>query len=197
MAITNGINIQCSDIVGAGGIRNVLIRTWAAGDSITYSNSATAHAISSITDTGGSTATWYNFEFKQELPSLTVTAAKENGSTSYECALTFMMPDMDTAKSAVLQSLMDTCMMVIAVGNNGKAYVLGVSQKYSNEKATIRNQTYASMTGAEGASGAAINDDNGWTVTMGCKQWEAPRLFSGTLSLYTNAGSGTGTSTTS
>ena len=52
------------------------------------------------------------------------------------------------------------------------------------------------MTGAEGATGAGINDDNGWTVTMGCKQWEAPRLYSGNLTLYTNAGAGTGTSTT-
>jgi len=185
MAITTGINITCDNLQAAGGIRNILIRTWASGDTISYSNNSTSHAISSIVDTGGSTATWKNFEFKNELPSFTVTAAKENGSTSYECALSFVMPDMSSAKAAVLQQLMDTCMMVIAVGNNGKNYVLGVSQKYSNEKATIRNQTYASMTGAEGASGAAYNDDNGWTVTMGCKQWEAPRLYTGTISLYT------------
>jgi len=195
MAITNGINVKCSDIIGAGGIRNVLIRTWTAADVIVYTNGPTAHAISSIKE-GASNATWYNYEFKQELPSLTVTASKENGSTAYECSLNFMMPEMDNVKSAVLQQLMDTCMMVIAVGNNGKAYVLGVSQKYSNEKASNRNQTYASMTGAEGATGAGINDDNGWTVTMGCKQWEAPRIYNGTLALYTNVGSGTGTSTT-
>ena len=48
------------------------------------------------------------------------------------------------------------------------------------------------MTGAEGASGAAYNDDNGWTVTLGCKQWEAIRVYSGTIVLY----SGTTTSTT-
>ncbi len=192
MAITNGINIACDDLQASGGIRNILIRTWATGDAITYVNSATSHSISSITN-GGSAATWFNYEFKNELPSLTVTAAKENGSTSYECALSFMMPEMDDSKAAALQSLMDTCMMVIAVGNNGKNYVLGVSQKYSNEKATLRNQTYASMTGAEGASGAAYNDDNGWTVTMGCKQWEAPRLYTGTIDLFT----ATSTSTTS
>ncbi len=192
MAITNGINIACDDLQASGGIRNILIRTWATGDAINYVNSATSHSISSITN-GGSAATWFNYEFKNELPSLTVTAAKENGSTSYECALSFMMPEMDDSKAAALQSLMDTCMMVIAVGNNGKNYVLGVSQKYSNEKATLRNQTYASMTGAEGASGAAYNDDNGWTVTMGCKQWEAPRLYTGTIDLFT----ATSTSTTS
>jgi len=192
MAITNGINIACDDLQASGGIRNILIRTSATGDAITYVNSATSHSISSITN-GGSAATWFNYEFKNELPSLTVTAAKENGSTSYECALSFMMPEMDDSKAAALQSLMDTCMMVIAVGNNGKNYVLGVSQKYSNEKATLRNQTYASMTGAEGASGAAYNDDNGWTVTMGCKQWEAPRLYTGSIDLFT----ATSTSTTS
>jgi len=191
MAITNGINITCENLQAAGGIRNILIRTWADGDTIAYSNTATAHAITSIVDTGGSTATWKNFEFKNEVPSLTVTAAKENGSTSYECSLSFMMPDMSSAKAAALQQLMDTCMMVIAVGNNGKHYVLGVSQKYRNEKNEIRNQTYASMTGAEGASGAAYNDDNGWTVTMGCKQWEAPRIYSGNIDLYTAASTST------
>ena len=104
-----------------------------------------------------------------------------------------MMPEMGNAKAAALQGLMDTCMMVIAVGNNGKNYVLGVSQKYSNEKSAIRSQTYSSMTGAEGTSGAAYNDDNGWTVTMGCKQWESPRLYTGTLTLYSSSDPGEST----
>ena len=195
MAITNGINIDCDNLQGAGGIRNILIRTWATDDTIVYNNTALLHEITSIKDTGAATATWHNYEFKNELPSLTVTAAKENGSTSYECALSFMMPEMTNDKGAALQGLMDTCMMVIAVGNNGKNYVLGISEKYENEKVAIRNQTYASMTGAEGASGAAYNDDNGWTVTMGCKQWEEPRLYTGTLTLY--SASNPGESTTS
>jgi hypothetical protein len=193
MAITNGINIGCSDLQLSGGIRNILIRTWTVGDIVAYSNTATTHSITSIKASGPVNATWYVYEFKNELPSLTVTAAKENGSTSYECSLSFMMPDMDNNKSAILQQLMDTCMMVIAVGNNGKAYVLGVSQKYENEKVITRNQTYASMTGAEGTSGAAYNDDNGWTVTMGCKQWEAPRLYTGTVGLYATSTTATTT----
>ena len=162
MAITDGIAVKCADLQASGGIRNILIRTWATGDAVTYVNTGTSHSISSIVDTGGSDATWYVYEFKNESPALTVAAAKENGSTSYESALAFMMPEMTDVKGAALQQLMDTCMMVIAVGNNGVNYVLGVSQKYSNEKAEIRNQTYSSMTGAEGASGAAYNDDSGW-----------------------------------
>ena len=180
MAITDGISIACGDLQAAGGIRTILLRSWVVGDSVTYVNTGVIHGISSLA------GTWFTYEFKDQSPSLTVTAAKENGSTSFECSLSFMMPDMDTAKSAAIQQLMSTCMMAIAIGNNGKAYVLGVSQKYSNEKATIRNQTTTSMTGAEGISGSGYNDDNGWTVTMGCKQWEALRLYSGTITLYTS-----------
>ena len=194
MAIANGINIACSDLQASGGIRSIHIRTWAADDSVTYVNSATSHSISSIANDGG-VATWYNFEFKNELPVFTSTASKENGSTMFENSLSFMMPEMDVNKSSIIQQLMDTCMMALAVANNGKIYVLGVSQKYSNEKATLRNQTYASMTSLEGTSGAAYNDDGGWTVTLTCKQWEAPRLY-----IASGAGlvllTGTGTSTT-
>jgi|TARA_R110000803_G_scaffold131629_1_gene198923 hypothetical protein len=196
MAITKGVNIGCSDLQSSGGIRNILIRSCVTGDAVTYTNSATAHAVSSIVDTGGSTATWHNYEFKNEIPTLTVTAARENGSTSYEATLTFMMPEMDSAKGAAIQALMDTCMMAIAVGNNGKQYVLGLSQKYENEGVDpLRNQTYLSMTGVEGVSGAGVNDDNGYTVTLACKQWEALREYTGTLTLY--SASNPGESTTS
>ena len=98
-----------------------------------------------------------------------------------------MMPEMTIEKSASLQSLMDTCMMAIAVGNNGVNYVLGVSEKYENEKVPVRNQTYASMTSVEGATGAAYNDDSGYTVTLSCKQWEAPRVYTGSITLYATA----------
>jgi hypothetical protein len=192
MAITKGVNIACSDIQASGGIKNILIRTWAENDTISYSNTDTVHAITSIQHSGAN-ATWFNYEFKNELPVFTASASKENGSTAYECALNFMMPEMDNAKGAAIQSLMDTCMMALAVANNGKVYVLGISQKYSNEKATLRNQTYASMSTAEATSGAAYNDDGGWTVNLSCKQWEAPRLYTGTVNLYTATGKSTTT----
>tara|TARA_R110000765_G_scaffold390619_1_gene483356 strand:- start:664 stop:1242 length:579 start_codon:yes stop_codon:yes gene_type:complete len=184
MAITKGVNIGCADIQGAGGIRYILIRSWITDDEVTYLNTATTHSITTIKVSGGGDATWYMYEFKNQLPSLSVSASKENGSTSYDCSLEFMMPDMDDGKGARLQALMDTCTMVMVIGNNGKNYVFGASQKYANEKAITRNQTYASMTGAEGATGAAYNDDNGWTVTLGAKQWEAPRIYSGIPTLY-------------
>ena len=191
MAITKGINIGCGNLQASGGIKNILIRTWKSTDVVTYVNTNISHSIDSISDTTSSdtpdTAIWFNYEFKNELPTFTSTASRENGSTMFENSLTFMMPEMTVEKSAALQGLMDTCMMAIAVGNNGVNYVLGVSEKYENEKVPVRNQTYASMTSVEGASGAAYNDDSGYTVTLSCKQWEAPRIYTGTLTLYATA----------
>ncbi|QDP67828.1 MAG: hypothetical protein Unbinned8210contig1002_16 [Prokaryotic dsDNA virus sp.] len=195
MAITKGINITCDDLQASGGIKQIYVRTWAAGDTITYTNSATAHAISSIKDTGASTATWYGYEFTNQNPALTVSGSRENGSTRYECSLSFMMPRMQSEKSARLQAFMDTCMMVLAVGNNGKIYVMGVSQKYSNEADAIRNQTYVSMSALEGNSGAAYNDENGFTVTLSCNQWENLREYTGTLSVFSGS-AGTNEATT-
>ena len=193
MAIEKGINIGCGNLQASGGIKNILIRTWTTGDLIVYNNTNLLHEVTSIKAAGPVDATWFNYEFKNELPTFTSTASRENGSTMFENSLTFMMPEMTDDKGAALQYLMDSCMMAIAVGNNGKYYVLGISEKYENEKVPLRNQTYASMTSVEGASGAAYNDDNGYTVTLSCKQWEAPRLYSGTITLY----SGTDQSTTS
>tara|TARA_R110002167_G_scaffold244973_2_gene450440 strand:- start:585 stop:1178 length:594 start_codon:yes stop_codon:yes gene_type:complete len=191
MAIEKGINIGCGNLQASGGIKNILIRTWKSTDVVTYVNTNISHSIDSISDTTSSdtpdTAIWFNYEFKNELPTFTSTASRENGSTMFENSLTFMMPEMTVEKSAALQGLMDTCMMAIAVGNNGIYYVLGVSEKYENEKVPVRNQTYASMTSVEGASGAAYNDDSGYTVTLSCKQWEAPRIYTGTLTLYATA----------
>ena len=89
------------------------------------------------------------------------------------------MPDMDNMKGAIIQSLMDECMMAIAIGNNGKNYVLGVSEKYMNENTdgAVRNQTFASMTALEGTTGAAYNDDSGWTVTLACKTMGASKTI--------------------
>jgi|TARA_R110001606_G_scaffold380562_1_gene541143 hypothetical protein len=181
MAIDNGIAINCDDLQATGGITQILLRTWTSTDVIAYGNGTGAHIISSLTSGGGSTATWYNYEFKNETPSLTVNATKENGSTSFECGLSFMLPKMDSAKFHELQELLDECIMAIAIDTSGVPFVIGVSEKYENESVNSRNQTFANLTSMEGGTGAAYNDDNGITVTLMAKQYELPRIFSGNI----------------
>ncbi len=186
MAIDKGIAIGCADVQASGGIKHILLRTWATGDAVVYANGAGVHGISSLKDTGGSTATWYLYEFKNETPALTINATKENGSTSFECGLSFMLPKMDSDKFHELQNMIDSCLMAIAVDTNGEAFVLGVSEKYQNEKVNSRNQTFLNLSGFEGGTGAAYTDDNGLTVSLMAKQYELPRVYSGTIAYYTS-----------
>ena len=192
MAITKGLAIQCADLQRTGGISQIFLRNWATDDVVTFtSTAATAHEISSIVDSGASTASWHMFEFKDEVPTLSVTAAKENGSTSFECVLSFYLPRLgalaDSTKMAKLQELLDGCLMGIVVDTNGARWVIGASEQYSvggSANANIsRSQTYLNLTSMEGATGAAYTEENGITVVLTARQFELPRLYTGTLTV--------------
>jgi hypothetical protein len=186
MAIDTGLAIGCTDLQSTGGISQILLRSFATGDACTYDNSAGNHAISSIVDTGASTATWYVYEFKNETPTLAIAATKENGSTAFECTLSFYIPSMDNAKFHELQALLNECMMGIVVDTNGNNWVIGLSELYANEDVLTRNQTYLNLSGMEGATGAAYSEENGITVTLVARQFELPREFTGTLDVNTS-----------
>tara|TARA_R110000782_G_scaffold51934_6_gene111684 strand:+ start:456 stop:1052 length:597 start_codon:yes stop_codon:yes gene_type:complete len=186
MAITKGLSILCEDLQRTGGISQIFLRSWAAGDQATFVNTAgTSHSISSIVDTGGTDADWFMFEFKDEVPTLAVAATKENGSTAFECTLSFYLPRMNDTKFAVLQEMLTQCMMGIVVDTNGNNYVIGVSEKYSvggSANASLsRSQTYLNLASMEGNTGAAYSEENGITITLMAKQFELPRLFTGVL----------------
>ena len=144
MAIDKGIAISCDDLQQIGGIKHILLRDWTAGDIIVYDN-ADDHAITSIKKAGPANADWFLYEFKSQEASMTVNATKENGSTAFECGLSFMLPKMGTKKFAELQNMLNDCMMAIAVDNNDNAFVLGVSQLYRNESVPERSQTFVNV----------------------------------------------------
>ena len=186
MAIDKGIDIGCADVQASGGIKHILLRSWATGDDITYANSAAAHGITSLTDTGGSTATWFLYEFKNESPALTVNATKENGSTAFECGLSFMLPKISSTRFHVLQEMLNTCMMGIAIDTNGVASVIGVSEKYANEDVPSKNQTFLNLASMEGGTGAAYSDENGMTINLMARQFELPRIYVGAITVDTS-----------
>jgi hypothetical protein len=189
MAITKGLSILCEDLQRTGGISQIFLRSWASGDEATFVNTAgVSHSISSIVDTGGTDADWFMFEFKDEVPTLAVAATKENGSTAFECTLSFYLPRMNDTKFAALQEIVNSkCLMGIVVDTNGNKYVIGVSEKYSvggSASALLsRSQTYLSLVSMEGNTGAAYAEENGITITLMARQFELPRLYAGTSPL--------------
>ena len=186
MAIDKGIAISCDDLQQIGGIKHISLRDWTAGDIIVYDN-ADDHAITSIKKSGPANADWFLYEFKSKEASMTINATKENGSTAFECGLSFMLPKMGTKKFAEFQNMLTDCMMAIAVDNNNNAFVLGVSQLYRNESVPERSQTFVNVSSIEGGTGSAFDDTNGLTVNLMCKQFELPREYTGTIAYYTDA----------
>ena len=205
MAIDSSIRVLCDDLQRSGGITQIYLRSWAADDEVDFVNTATNHSISSILDTGGSTATWQMFDCKAETATLDIAATKENGTTAFECTLSFYLPRMGGSTGALdqldkfhtLQEILDTCMMAIATDSNGTHWVIGASEKFSvggtGSDQIYRSQTFADLTGMEGSTGAAYQDENGITVTLMAKQYELPRAYSGTLTPNLTAGTATTT----
>ena len=177
MAIDNGIAIDCSALQTTGGIKQICLRSFASGDAVTYSNAAGKHDITKIVDSGASTADWKVFEFKNETADLTVNATKENGSTVFECGLTFMIPQINNVKMHELQTMLNTCMMAIVVTSNNEKLVVGLSEKYANEDVVSRNQTFLNLASMEGGTGAAYSDQNGLTINLMARQFELPRQY--------------------
>jgi len=176
MAIDTGLAIECTDLQATGGIKQILLRSWADGDEIAYGGIG-VHTITSIKDTGGTDADWGVYEFKNETPALTINATKENGSTAFECGLSFTLPRMEVGKFNAIQDMLNACLMIIAVDTNDKAFVLGVSKKYRNESVAYRSQTFGQFASAEGGSGAAYSDENGVTISLMARQFEMPREY--------------------
>ena len=186
MAIDTGLGVVCADLQATGGIKQILLRSWEATDAVVYGNAAGEHDIDSIL-TGASSANWFVFEFKNETPALTINATKENGSTAFECGLSFMLPKISNTRFHVLQEMLNTCMMGIAIDTNGVASVIGVSEKYANEDVPSKNQTYLNLASMEGGTGAAYSDENGMTISLMARQFELPRIYTGTITVDTAA----------
>ena len=177
MAIDTGLAITCADLQATGGIKRILIRAWADGDDVDYSTVAGQHTITKIVDTGAATATWGVYEFKNETPALTISATKEMGSTAFECGLSFFLPKLEYLKFNIIESITNSCLMVIAVDNNDNAFVLGASEKYENQSKSSRNQTFAQLATVEGGTGAAYSDESGITISLMARQFEMPRQY--------------------
>jgi hypothetical protein len=211
MAIDSSIRVLCDDLQRAGGITQIYLRSWAADDEVDFVNTATNHSISSIVDTGGSTADWFLFDCKAETATLDIAATKENGITAFECTLSWYIPRMGGTtgnedqldKFHTLQEIVGgidtgaTCMMAIATDSNDTHWVIGASEKFSvggtGSDQIYRSQTFADLTSMEGSTGAAYQDENGITVTIMAKQYELPRAYGGTLD--PDFGAGTATTT--
>lgn len=201
MSIETGLAIGCTDVQAVGGIQRVYIRKWNSnGSNDQVVINAGNHTVDSIADSGGTNSTWGVYETKIETADLQIAGTSENGVSTYECTLTFMLPNTDLTKLTRLQQLTNEPLMVVAVDSNGDLttatnaagspthLVLGISNTLTGSDQNLdisaadhsgfRPQTFARIASIEGGTGAAFADQNGVTVTITCTQYELPRTYS-------------------
>ena len=183
MAIDTGLLVDCGDLNAVGGIRQILLTDLDNIATVTPTAPDGTHLVTAFT----ATVPWARFEFKNETAALAITGTKEGGSTAYECALSFYIPDIDGARWAELENLQSACPVALIEMNSGTKLIVGWSYKYENlaEGSTpwVRNQTYANLSTIEGGTGAAYADDNGITITLTARQFELPLEYTGTITV--------------
>lgn len=188
MAITDGLSVLCADLQASGGLQQVLIREWnstGSPDQIVFNAS---HSIASITDSGGTSATWGVFESKIETSSLTISGATVKNVSTYDCNLSFNIPKISLLHLNSLDEFRGKCLMVLVKDTNDQWINIGISNVLTGGDGGLdipvdshigtRPQTFAKLASIEGGTGAAFSDENGLTVTINCTQYELPRISS-------------------
>ena len=187
MAIASGLATGCADLQASGGIQTVFIRKWNSTGSPDKIAVSLVNKITSIADSVGSTSTWGVFETKLETPALSVSGTSVGNVNTYECSLTFNLPQMDLDRRSALADLEGECLQVMMLDTNSNYWVMGISDTLTGGDGGLdipaashigtRPQTFARLGSVEGVTGAAFSDENGMTITLTCTQYEFPRLY--------------------
>jgi len=204
MAITDGLSTGCTALQASGGLTHVLIREWNSTGSPDEIQITQAGSIASITDSGGTTATWGVFESKIETSSLTVSGSISKNVSTYDCNVSFYIPEISYTIMTRISELKGKCLMVLVKDTNSKWINIGISDVLtgsdggldipSNSPANLigtRPQTFATLSAVEGGTGAAFSDENGLLVTLNCIQYELPRTLSVTPTILADGLSAT------
>ena len=187
MAIADGLTTTCANLQASGGIKTVFIREWNSTGSPDQIATLGTGTITSIADSGGSTSTWGVYETKLQTPALNVTGSSVGNANTYECSLTFNLPQLDLARRNSITDLQGKCLQVMMLDTNGTYFVIGISGTLTGGDGGLdlaaashigtRPQTFARLSAVEGGTGASFSDETGLTITLTCTQYELPRTY--------------------
>ncbi len=149
--LTKGRNEPCKDVVG--GITAVYFADFDTLGAITYDVTDT-----DVIDSFGGTPTWFKFDVKGTSSfEQTVTSSRENGTTFYEQTLTLNFKKLSKQTHNEVKLLAYARPHVIVEDNNGNKFMMGL--EYGAE-----------VTGGSIATGAAMGDMSGYSLTFGAQE---------------------------
>lgn len=116
-----------------------------------------------------------DWETKLETPVLAISGSSVGNANTYECTLTFNLPQADLARRNSLTDLQGKCLQVMMLDTNGTYFVMGISGTLTGGDGGLdlaaashigtRPQTFARLSAIEGGTGAAFSDESVLTVT--------------------------------
>lgn len=159
-ALTAGYSLACKDSVG--GLKKVYIDNF---EDVDY-GAESSGVIS--TATGG----FFEYELPMNTAQFTetVTSSIENGTTFYQTELVIVLPKLTATMRNQLKLLAQAKLAVIAEDRNGAKWIMG-----------LENGVY--LTTGTSATGTAMGDLNGMTLTFTSMEKSPVVEYSGTVPL--------------
>ena len=147
--LTKGRNEPCKDVVG--GITAVYLADFGTLGAITYDSGS---GVEDTIDAFGGTPTWFQFDVKGASSfEQTITSSRDTGTSFYEQVLNLTLKKMSKETHNELKLIVRSRPHVVVEDNNGNKFLMGL--EYGAE-----------VTGGTIATGTAMGDLSGYTLTL-------------------------------
>tara|TARA_Y100000361_G_scaffold125697_1_gene119352 strand:- start:1041 stop:1604 length:564 start_codon:yes stop_codon:yes gene_type:complete len=177
------ISVVHSDMERRGGLKHLGVCLFSDISAVTFDTTSN-HTITTITE-----ANVKLFELKQGTGSLTSSGTKEGGTIMFEHTITAFIPNLRDAHLSAIDALTNENLVVFATDFNDDTFVIGLSNKYALTGDISNDQMYCRLSGVEAATGAALGDETGATLTFTAMSGELPYLLTPAVTIDATDGS--------
>jgi hypothetical protein len=169
--VTRGRLEPCRDTIG--GIRNVYFIDYNDANKLIAFDSSDTEVIEFFADTGD-TVDGYKYELTRSNSSYegTIVASKENGTVFYQQTLNLTLHDMTKEDQAELENL-------------SKSRLIILFEDYNSNIVAIGEEYGAYLSAGTSATGAAMGDMNGYTLTFLAEERSPARFVKFTTDIAT------------
>tara|TARA_B100000287_G_scaffold424583_1_gene469439 strand:- start:2667 stop:3176 length:510 start_codon:yes stop_codon:yes gene_type:complete len=169
MAIT-AIPVNNADHFAKGGVRKIEIADYTTGgQNITYTPATNVAA-----GTLGSNIV--TVEFEKESASMAISSTSElTGMQTHTITVEGYIPDITNDKLEALQQLLDSPLVIKVYTWDGVEYLVGWEE--SSSYSASHTEFPAVLSTLETATGSALSDQNGCSLTFTCMQVHLPATF--------------------
>jgi hypothetical protein len=164
--LATGRKLPCKDVVG--GVSKIFLVNYGTLGTVTMSNGT-------VTAISGAATSWYEYDVKGTSNlSQAITSSTDTGTTFYAQTVTLVLTKIDVATQVELENVIKGRMHVFVADNNGNYFAVGLTRG-------------AEVTGGTIATGTALGDMNGFTLTILAEEPAmAPFVAAGVVTAHTS-----------